>query len=417
MSLWSRWTAWAIRVLGGAPSTDYVRVSMEPRLLPLVSEVVVGGQESSRAATRQALVAALMGDSVVQTCMVRTANAISDAPLKLYDRMGVEVKDQDHAVFELLATYPGGVKSLINQLALDILADGNCFAEARGMPTPTSPLLGVVVRHDPGNVLPRVDAEGISLEGYRVTTLARQYNVEPSRVAHGRLYTVRASPDHLLGVPPLYPLLPELEGDRSLAVHLGTRPHGVEDGVRLTSRAQDKGELLDQVALMRRARERHGVWISTEGATVDSLGAGVGAPRDELPLREDLRIRVITALCQAPVVYGYKATNDSAATRQVIDAAEARRDLGAIVATSLQTILDLVCTAAQRRKGFRLAFDWSAEIALEALDAEIKRATLATEAVKAGAEPRLAWETAGLVWPGDRVSPAAIDPSAERETV
>lgn len=412
MDLWRRLTSWAIRVLGGQDPSSYVYArETAPRALPLVSEVTIGGQDAGRSASRQALVAAVMGDSVVQTCMLRTAQAIADAPLELVDRTGIPVKDQDHAVFELLGTYEGGMAALLLQLALDVLADGNCFLEVRGEPTPTSPLLGVVVRHDPGNVTPRVDTEGLSLAGYRVQTLSRQYSAEPSRIAHGKVYTVRAPPDHLLGVSPLYPLLPELEGDRSLAAYLGSRPHGVEDGIKVTDRGKTSSaaDVQAKIALMQRVRSRYGLWLETEGMAVESLGAGVGSPRDELPAREDLRIRVITALCQAPVVYGYKATNDAAAIRQVIDAAEARRDLSAVIANSLQKVLDLVSTPAQRRKGFALRFNWESELALEALDAEMKRATLAKTAIDAGADPAKAYETSGLVWPGYR----EIDPSAD----
>ena len=412
----SRWTdlrrrlSLAIRTLlgPGAEADTRARLlgtALPSRRLPSESEVAVGGQDASRAAGRSALVSAVLGSSFAQTCMSRTATAIADTPLVTLDRAGDPVDAP--AVAELLGSASGGEHGLMLQLALDLLADGNAFAELRGEPTPTSPRLGLVIRHDPGDVTPITDAEGLQVVGYRVTTLAGQYTVAPSRMAHARLLPVRLRPDHLLGVPPLYALLPELAGDRSLADYLGSRPHGVEDGVLLRSRATSSADLADQIRLLQHTRARTGLWVATEGAEVTSLGAGVGAPRDELPMREDLRRSVILALGQPPILYGFAVTNDSAAVMQVRDAAEARRDLAAVITRSLQPLVDAVASPAQRRAGLRLACDWSTELALEALGAEEQRARLAAAAIAAGADPAAAYEAQGLVWPGvARVSPA-----------
>ena len=414
----SRWTdlrrrlTLAIRTLLGPGAEAETRArllgtGLPSRRLPSEAEVVVGGQDASRAASRSALVNAVLGSSFAQTCMGRTANAIADTPLVTLDRAGEPVDAP--AVLELLASADGGEHGLLLQLALDLEADGNAFAELRGDPTPTSPRLGLVVRHDPGDVTPVVDAEGLRVLGYRVTTLAGQYTVAPSRMAHARLLPVRARPDHLLGVPPLYALLPELQGDRGLSDYLASRPHGTEDGVLLTSTAASTDELLDQVNVARRVRSRTGLWIAHNGATISALGAGVGAPRDELPLREDLRRSIILALYQPPILYGFSVTNDSAALMQVRDAAEARRDLAAVLTRALQPLVDAVATPAQRRAGLRLACDWSSELALEALAAEEQRARLAAAAIAAGADPAAAYEAQGLVWP----APATLSPAAE----
>ena len=395
----------ALRTLLGPQAEAETRARLGlpgPVRLPTEAEVVVGGQDASRAASRGALVAAIMGSSYAQTCAGRTATAIADTPLEVVDRAGEAV---EAPVDVLLGTYQGGAHGLVMQLVLDLLVDGNAFAELVGEPTSTSPLLGRVVRHDPGDVTPIADAEGLTVVGYRVTTLARSYTVTPDRMCHARLLTVRARPDHLLGVSPLYALLGEMEGDRGLSNYLAGRPHGTEDGVLVTSSAADTGDLMAQVQLLQRVRQRTGLWVATKGAQVSALGAGVGAPRDELPLREDLRKAVILALGQPPILYGYSVTNDSAAKLQVQDAAEARRDLAAVVARSLQPLLDAVLTPAQRRAGARLAFDWSSELALEALQTELQRAQLAAAAIEAGADPAAAYEAQGLVWPA-RVSPA-----------
>ena len=406
---WARITLAIRSLLGpGAEAETRARLLGLPALrLPTEAEVVVGGQDASRAASRSALVNAVLGSSFAQTCMSRTATAIADTPLLTRDRVGDPVEAP--AVVELIASADGGEHGLMLQLALDLLADGNAFAELRGDPTPTSPRLGLVIRHDPGDVTPIVDTEGLRVVGYRVSTLAGQYTVPPSRMSHARLLPVRLRPDHLLGVPPLYALLPELQGDRSLADYLANRPHGVEDGVLLRSRAQSSAELADQIRLLQRTRERTGLWVATEGAEVTSLGAGVGAPRDELPMREDLRRSVILALGQPPILYGFSVTNDSAALMQVRDAAEARRDLAAVLTRALQPLVDAVATPAQRRAGLRLACDWSSELALEALAAEEQRAGLAAAAIAAGADPAASYEAQGLVWPGA----AALSPAAE----
>jgi hypothetical protein len=370
--------------------------------------VVVGGQDASRAASRSALVAAIMGSSYAQTCASRTATAIADTPLSVVDGAGAPVEAPAGA---LLGTYQGGAHGLLMQLTLDLLCDGNAFAELVGEPTAASPRLGRLVRHDPGDVAPIADADGLGVVGYRITTLSRSYTVAPDRMCHARILTVRARPDHLLGVSPLYALLGELEGDRGLSAYLAARPHGTEDGVLLSSTAASTDDLLDQVRLVQRVRQRTGLWVATKGASVGALGAGVGAPRDELPLREDVRKAVILALGQPPILYGFSVTNDSAATMQVRDAAEARRDLAAVVARALQPALDAVLTPAQRRAGARLAFDWRSELALEALAAELQRADLAGRAITAGADPAAAYEAQGLVWPG----PALVSPAADTE--
>jgi len=408
MSLWTdlrtRLTL-ALRTLLGPQAEAETRARLGlpgPLRLPSEAEVVVGGQDASRAASRSALVAAIMGSSYAQTCAGRTATSIADTPLQVVDRAGEPV---EAPVDVLLGTYQGGAHGLLMQLCLDLLVDGNAFCELVGDPTPTSPLLGRVVRHDPGDVTPVADSEGLTVVGYRVTTLARSYTVTPDRMCHARLLTVRARPDHLLGVSPLYALLGELEGDRGLSAYLASRPHGTEDGVLLRSRASSAADLADHVRLVTHTRRRTGLWVATEGADLQSLGAGVGQPRDELPLREDVRKAVILALGQPPILYGFSVTNDSAALLQVRDAAEARRDLAAVVARALQPLLDAVLTPAQRRAGARLAFDWSSELALEALDTELKRAQLAKQAIDAGADASAAYEAQGLVWPV-RVSPA-----------
>jgi hypothetical protein len=406
---WARITL-ALRSLLGPGAEAETRARLlglpAPRL-PLEREVAVGGQDASRAASRSALVSAVLGSSFAQTCMGRTSNAIADTPLTTLDRAGQPVEAPQ--VAELLGSASGGEHGLMLQLALDLLADGNAFAELRGEPTPTSPRLGFVLRHDPGDVTPITDTEGLQVVGYRVTTLAGQSVVPPARMAHARLLPIRERPDHLLGVPPLYALLPELAGDRSLADYLASRPHGVEDGVLLRSRSTDAGALADQVRLIKRFRAKSGVWVATDGADITSLGAGVGAPRDELPMREDLRRSVILALGQPPILYGFSVTNDSAALMQVRDAAEARRDLAAVLTRALQPMVDAVATPAQRRAGLRIACDWQAELALEALAAEEQRARLAAAAIAAGADPARAYEAQGLVWPGA----AALDPSKE----
>ena len=410
MSLWTdlrtRLTL-ALRTLLGPQAEAETRARLGlpgPLRLPSEAEVVVGGQDASRAASRGALVAAVMGSSYAQTCASKTATAVADTPLTVVARDGEPV---EAPVDVLLGSYQGGAHGLVMQLVLDVLVDGNAFCELVGEPTPTSPLLGRVVRHDPGDVTPVADAEGLTVVGYRVTTLARSYTVTPDRMCHARLLTVRARPDHLLGVSPLYALLGEMAGDRGLSDYLATRQHGIEDGVLLRSRASEPAVLADQARLVTRTRRLTGLWMATEGADLQSLGAGVGQPRDELPLREDLRKAVILALGQPPILYGFSVTNDSAALLQVRDATEARRDLAAVVARSLQPLLDAVLTPAQRRAGARLAFDWSSELALEALDTELKRAQLAAAAIEAGADAAAAYEAQGLVWPGPaRVSPA-----------
>lgn len=409
MSLWTDLRtrfALALRTLLGPQAEAETRARLGlpgPLRLPTEAEVVVGGQDASRAASRSALVAAIMGNSYAQTCAWKTATAIADTPLRVIDRDGEPV---DAPIIELLDTYPnGGAHGLITQDVLDLLVDGNGFVELQGEPTPTSPLLGRVVRHDPGDVTPVADADGLAVVAYRATTLSRSYTVAPNRLAHARVLTVRARPDHLLGVAPIYALLGELEGDRGLSAYLAGRPHGTEDGVLMTSTADNPADLMAQTQLLRRVREKSGLWVATKGAQVSALGAGVGAPRDELPLRDDLRKAVISALLQPPILHGFSVTNDSAALMQVRDAAEARRDLAAVVARSLQPLLDAVLTPAQRRAGARLAFDWSSELALEALQTELQRAQLAAAAIEAGADPAAAYEAQGLVWPA-RVSPA-----------
>lgn len=413
----SRWTnlrrrlTLAIRTLLGPGAEAETRArllgtGLPSRRLPTEAEVVVGGQDASRAASRGALVAAVMGSSYAQTCAGRTATAIADTPLQVLDRDGAPL---DAPIEALLNSYQGEAHGLVMQLALDLLVDGNAFCELVGEPTPRSPLLGRVVRHDPGDVVPIADSEGLSVVGYRVTTLARTYTVTPDRMAHARLMTIRLRPDHLLGVSPLQALLGELQGDRGLSDYLASRPHGTEDGVLLTSTAASTDELLDQVNVARRVRSRTGLWIAHNGATISALGAGVGAPRDELPLRDVLNKAVITALYQPPILHGFSVTNDSAARMQVMDAAEGRRDLAATIARSLQPILTAVLTPAQRLAGARLAFDWSSELALEALDTELKRADIAAKAIAAGADPAAAYEAQGLVWP----APATLSPAAE----
>jgi len=94
---------------------------------------------------------------------------------------------------------------------------------------------------------------------------------------------------------------------------------------------------------------------------------------------------------------------------QVRDAAEARRDLAAVLTRALQPLVDAVATPAQRRAGLRLACDWSSELALEALAAEEQRARLAAAAIAAGADPAAAYEAQGLVWP----ALATLSPAAE----
>jgi hypothetical protein len=71
--------------------------------------------------------------------------------------------------------------------------------------------------------------------------------------------------------------------------------------------------------------------------------------------------------------------------------------------------VDAVATPAQRRAGLRVACDWSAELALEALASEEQRARLAAAAIAAGADPAASYEAQGLVWPGA----AALSPAAE----
>ena len=414
MSLWSDLrarVALAVRSLLGPDAEAETRARLLGGLpvlaLPLEGDVAVGRYDSARAASRSALVSAVMGSSYAQTCMQRTASSIADTPLIVRTRAGEEVEAP--AVAELLATASGGEHGLLMQLALDLLSDGNAFAELRGEPTPASPRLGLVLRHDPGDVVPLADAEGLRVVGYRVTTLAGQYVVPPERMAHARLLAVRERPDHLLGVAPLYALLGELQGDRGLSDYLATRPHGVEDGVLLRSRASSVADLAEQVRLLQRTRARTGLWVATDGADVSSLGAGAGAPRDELPMREDVRKATILALCQPPILYGFSVTNDSAATMQVRDAAEARRDLGAVITRALQPMVDAVATPAQRRAGLHVALDWSSELALEALGAEEQRARLAAAAIAAGADAQAAYEAQGLYWPGA----AALSPAAE----
>jgi len=411
-SLWQR-ALLALRTLLGPAAEAETRARLLGTALPGLPserEVTVGAQDSTRAASRTALVTAVLGSSYAQTCMARTSSAIADTPLVVQDRTGQATEAP--AVLELLSTAAGGEHALMYQLALDLLADGNAFAELRGDPSATSPRLGLLLRHDPGDVTPVADAEGLTVVGYRVTTASRQYTVPPERMAHARHLPVRLRPDHLLGVPPLYGLLGELEGDRGLSAYLASRPHGVEDGVLLRSRAASAQDLAGQVQLLQRTRQRTGLWVATEGFDIAALGQGVGAPRDELPLRDDLRKSVILALFQPPILYGFSVTNDSAATRQVQDAAEARRDLAATLTRALQPLVDAVLTPAQRRAGCRVVCDWSSELALEALSAEEQRAKLARAAIDVGADPAAAYEVQGLRWPG----PAEVSPAAEAAT-
>jgi len=407
-SLWRR-TILAIRSLLGPAAEAETRARLlglpAPLVLPSEAAVTVGGQDAARAASRSALVAAIMGSSYAQTCASRTATAIADTPLAVRARDGQPLDLA--AVGALLATAQGQEHGLLLQMALDVLVDGNAFVELRGSPTAASPALGYLVRHDPGDVTPVVDAEGLRVVAYRVQTQAAQYTVGLDRMCHARLLTVRERPDHLLGLSPLYALLGELQGDRGLSDYLATRPHGTEDGVLLRSRAQSTADLADHVRLVTQTRRRTGLWVATEGAEVASLGAGVGTPRDELPLREDVRKAVILALGQPPILYGFSVTNDSAATLQVRDAAEARRDLAAVLTRALQPVVDAVATPGQRLAGAHLAHDWSAETALEALAAEEQRARLAAAAIAAGAAPAAAYEVQGLRWPVAAINPAA----------
>ena len=408
-SLWQR-ALLALRTLLGPAAEAETRARLLGTALPglpLERDVVVVAQDSTRAASRTALVTAVLGSSYAQTCLARTANAIADTPLVVRDRTGQTVEAP--AVLELLGTARGGVHGLMLQGVIDGLCDGNFFEELRGDPSDTSPRLGLLLRHDPGDVTPVADADGLTVVGYRVTTASRQYTVPPERMAHAALLPVRLRPDHLLGVPPLYALLGELEGDRGLSAYLAARPHGVEDGVLLRSRAASAQDLAGHVQLLQRTRQRTGLWVATEGFEVAALGQGVGAPRDELPMRAELQKAVITALLQAPILHGFSVTNDSAALMQVRDAAEARRDLAAAITRALQPLVDSVLTPAQRRAGYHVASDWSSELALEALAAEEQRARIAAAAIAAGADPAAAYEVQGLRWPG----PAEVSPAAE----